>query len=301
MNEHYEERILKIGAVVCAVLAALALSVWRDVSAGAPDASPRDYFLDVGQGDSELIVFHGNVKVMTDAGPDTSVLASLARVMPPGDRYIDVAIISHPQLDHFNGFNFILDHYAIGAFIVNGRDNTATAHQWSELLAKIKAHKIPLIVFGAGDRIRYGDDEIDILSPDGQFAQSAELADTGLVELVKTPEFQTLLAADIGSKVEEYLVAHGSDLRADVLKVGHHGSKTSSEVGFLAAVGAKVAVIEAGAHNMYSYPAKETLSRLAAAGANIFRTDQNGTVEISANGRALDVFSENRLPDKLSQ
>src|ERR1700691_4715586 len=98
--------------IIVAIIALCAdFFIWQEIFTSAPANVARDYFLDVGQGDSELVIFPENIKVMTDAGPDDSVLTSLARAMPPGDDYIDVAIISHPQLDHFNGYNFILDHY----------------------------------------------------------------------------------------------------------------------------------------------------------------------------------------------
>ncbi len=274
------------------LLAALGVFVWYQVSAGAPSKSPKVYFLDVGQGDAELVVFPGNVKVMTDAGPDNKVLASLAKALPVDDRYIDLAIVSHPQLDHFNGYNFILDQYKVGAFIVNGRSDTKGIAQWPQLIEKIKAEHIPLITLGAGDSIGHGNDKIDMLSPNREFVQSGELNDTGFVELVKTPGFRTLLTADTGFNIEDYLVQNHFDIKADVLKVGHHGSKYSSGDAFLSAVDPKIAVIEVGAHNTYGHPTKEALARLASTTAKIFRTDQNGMVEIMAKGGKLKVFTE---------
>lgn len=278
--------------------------VWQEIFAsggvagvGAHASVARDYFLDVGQGDSELVIFPGNIKVMTDAGPDDSVLASLATAMPPGDDYIDVAIISHPQLDHFNGYNFILDHYRVGAFIYNGRDDDPGVKEWPALKAKIAAKGIPLITLGGGDKILInGKSEIDMLSPNLAFDQSAELNDTGFVELIKTPQFRTLLTADIGFNVEDWLVANyggvnsgdasGSDsLHVDVLKVPHHGSKYSSGDAFLRAVSPSVAVIEVGAKNTHGHPGSSTLARLASdTNAMVLRTDKNGTVEVYPDG-----------------
>ncbi len=272
-------------------LAAFAAFVWYEILTGRPNGMPRDYFLDVGQGDAELIAFTGNVRVMTDAGPDKAVLASLGKVLPLGDRYIDLAIVSHPQLDHFNGFNFILDQYKVGAFIINGRSDTKGIQEWPELLAKIKAENIPLITLEAGDSIRYGNNKIDLLSPNQAFDQSGELNDTGFVELIKTPGMRTLLTADIGFNVEDYLVQNHSDLEADVLKVPHHGSKYSSGDAFLRAVHPKIAVIEVGAHNSYGHPTKEALLRLASSSAKIFRTDQNGTIEVFVKNQKLEIFT----------
>lgn len=241
---------------------------------------------------------------MTDAGPTDEVVGALARVLPSGDNYIDLAIISHPQLDHFNGYNFILDHYRVGAFIYNGRDDDPGVKEWPELKAKIAAKHIPLITLGAGDKILIGagasgtnaaattTDEIEMLSPIRAFAQSAELNDTGFVELIKTPQLTTLLTADIGFNVEDWLVKNyggaganaSSDLlHVDVLKVPHHGSKYSSGDAFLRAVDPRVAVIKVGAENAYGHPGSSTLARLTSdTTAKVFRTDQDGTVEVWA-------------------
>jgi competence protein ComEC len=311
----------KNNTIVIAILIVLALDVfvWYQIfsprffaggiggGGGAPAGVARDYFLDVGQGDSELIIFPGDVKVMTDAGPDDAVLASLARAMPQDDTYLDVAIISHPQSDHFNGFNFILDHYRVGAFIYNGRDDDPPNAAWAGLKAKIRTKRIPLITLGAGDKILIGagtndqiastTDEIDFLSPNLDFAQSAELNDTGFVELIKTPDLRTLLSADTGFNVEDWLLAESratsGDLRADVLKVGHHGSQYSSGADFLRAVAPRVAVIEVGAKNTYGHPGKDTLARLASSTrAAVFRTDRNGTVEVWAQGGNIKIEKE---------
>jgi competence protein ComEC len=291
-----ETKLNPTSFIIIVLFVALDVFVWRDIFifhdiAGAYVA--RDYFLDVGQGDSELVIFPKNIKVMTDAGPDDAVLASLARVLPVGDDYIDMAIISHPQLDHFNGYNFILDHYRIGAFIYNGRDDDPGVTAWPVLKAKIKAMGIPLITLAGGDEIKIGNNEIDLLSPNLAFGQSIELNDTGFVELIKTPELRTLFTADIGFNVENWLIAQGDDIRADVLKVPHHGSAYSSGSDFLRAVNPAIAVIEVGAKNTYGHPASSTLGRLASSTrATIFRTDKNGTIEIYPSNGKLEIVKE---------
>jgi competence protein ComEC len=291
MTKKYNNTLSAI--IVISLIALTAVVWWNIISSSAASRVARAYFLDVGEGDSELVVFPGNIKVMTDAGPDDSVLASIEKVMPSGDDYIDLAVISHPQLDHFNGFYYLLDHYHIGAFIWNGRDDTATVTEWPALLAKIRSKNIPIITLAAGDSVHYKKNEIDILSPDPGFAASAELNDTVLVELVKTEGFRALLTADIGFNVEDHLVAQGINLGADILKVAHHGSKFASGDAFLRAVNPKIAVIEVGAKNKYGHPAKETLARIASStNAAIFRTDENGTIAISADSGKLEIVKE---------
>jgi competence protein ComEC len=218
------------------------------------------------------------------------MLGSLEKALP-GKQYIDLALITHPQADHFNGYNFILDHYGVGAFLYNGRDDDPGVAAWTDLKNKIAAKHIPLITLAAGDSVRYAGNEVDILSPNPEFRESAELNDTGLVEMITTAHFRALFTADIGFNVENWLAQNIKDLHADILKVPHHGSKYSSGDAFLRAVDPSVAVIEVGAKNVYGQPGAATLARLASSThAEIFRTDQNGTVEIYyENGKLMIV------------
>lgn len=275
--------------VIILSLLAFAVFVWGEIVFIRSADEPSMAFLEVGQGDATLLVLPGGVKVLTDAGPGRNVVASLERVLSRGDRYIDLAIISHPQLDHFNGFNYLLDNYRFGAFVFNGR--SAEAAEWQLLLDKIAAKKIPLITLGAGDKIRYGDNTINILAPNTLYLQSAELNDTSIVELINAPPFRALLTADIDSNVENYLLEN-FDIEADILKVPHHGSKYSSGSKFLRVVDPKVAVVEVGSSNRYGHPTKEALSRLGAVVTEVFRTDQGGTIEIVAEGQKLKIFAE---------
>jgi competence protein ComEC len=287
------------------IFAALTVAAWHEVIVGRPPSSAAAHFLDVGQGDAELVVLPGGVKVLTDAGPDSrAVTQSLDRVLQSTDRYIDLAIISHPQLDHFGGFAGLLDRYRIGAFIVNGRSDTPAAAEWQALIGKITEQGIPIVVLRAGDRIRYADSSIEIVSPDAEMAQSGDLNDTGFVERVQAPGLRVLLTADIDSNLEERLVqTRGSSIVADILKVAHHGSKYSTSDAFLRAIDPLLAVIEVGAKNTYGHPAPETLARLAnamaerarlasTATANVFRTDKNGTVSVVADAGKLRVYTE---------
>jgi competence protein ComEC len=264
------------------------MSVWQQVLFGKYSDEPRIHFLDVGQGDSELVVFPGNVKIITDAGPDSKITGELDKIPSLYDKYIDIAVITHPQLDHFNGFSYLLDKYRIGAFIYNGRSDSSEVQEWPELVDKIKERHIPLIILGAGDKIRYSGNKIDFLSPNPEFVQSAELNDTGLVEMIELGGVKVLLTADIGVGVENYLV-NRFNIEAEILKVAHHGSKYSSSPAFLESVKPKVAIIEAGAHNNYGHPASVTLKNISNL-ASVLRTDKNGQITVSVSNGKLKVF-----------
>lgn len=235
------------------------------------------YFLSVGQGDSELVVFTNGAKVITDAGPGKQVATEAQNVLGTLDNYIDIAVITHPQLDHYGGFAELFSRYDFGIFIVNGREAETATREWQSLMQKIKNKNIPILALGAGDSISLGENKIDILSPNKKLFASKDLNDTGIVEKIYLGELTELLTADLGEKGEKELIKSGVNLKADILKVGHHGSKYSSSAVFLNAISPLVAGIEVGKKNLYGHPTTAVLDRLANVGASVFRTDLLGT------------------------
>ena len=245
---------------------------------------PVIHFLDVGQGDAELVSFADGTNILTDTGPSgPAILGALDSILASRDRSIDIIIISQPSASHFGGLRDIVDHYRVGAIIYSGRDAPPGVSAWPTLLEKISAKMIPLITLGEGDCLHIGTlGKVDILSPGRELAESQELGDTGIVQLVTTGKFRALLTADIGFGVENALVArYGMLLRADILKIPHGGSKNSSGAAFLSAVSPRTAIIEVGAKNSYHQPAAETLIRIVSStSAKVFRTDEDGTVAV---------------------
>lgn len=281
---------LSVAIILCAVI--LESFVWNQIIFHRPFMQSRVHFLDVGQGDSELLELPGGVRMITDAGPDASVISALEHVMPASRKYIDVAFISHPQLDHYNGFNSILERYGLGAILLTGRDADNNDPAWAHLKASAKQKHIPLIPIMAGDRVLSGKTTIEILSPDSNYIQSGELNDTSVIERILTPEFTALFTGDIDAPLEEYL-ARNHNIAADILKVSHHGSRFSSSPIFLAKVDPKVTAIEVGAKNHYGHPGKETLERIGLlASTHLFRTDLNGTITVTAKDGTLQVYTE---------
>jgi competence protein ComEC len=281
-------RPAKTAIAVISALALLDILVWFQIISGIPKSSEEIHFLDVGQGDAVLVVLPGGIKVLTDAGPDSRVRRGLEKVLPVADRYLDLAIISHSQLDHFGGFKELLRSYKFGAFLWNGKEADASG-PWGELISDIRGKNIPLITVLKGDKIRSRDAVIQILSPDFGLLGSAEPNDTALVQMLRTPSFRFLSPADVGAEIEKRLVRE-FELRADILKVGHHGSKYSSGEEFLARVQPRLAVVSAGRNNRYGHPAPETLRRLRSAGAEVLRTDKEGTISVVAENGRLKVF-----------
>ncbi len=228
---------------------------------------------------------------MTDAGPTRATTRVLDTIELPFSKYIDLAIITHPQLDHYGGFVDLFDHYEFGAFLLTGRVPNEDSLEWNTLVQKIKSRHIPIILISRGDQIRQKGNTIDILSPDPIIRESGELNDTGIVQRVKIASATILLVADISKDIENYLIVQGG-LKADILKVAHHGSGRSSSPEFLSMVQPKIAVIGVG-ENHYGHPNKETLERLRAiVGDNVFRTDKNGTMRIIINGSKSRILTE---------
>lgn len=271
-------KLLGLVALLAAVI--FDVSLWMQVAASADTPKERIYMFDAGQGDSTLIEFDSGAKVLTDAGPDGTVLDSLRSIFPENS-YIDLAVVSHPQLDHFNGFNTLIRHYRFGAFLINGRAADAGARKaWDDLVGELDRRNIPIITLGFPDSISQGNNRIDILSPDPVLIQSAELNDTALIERVTMRKTRILFTGDAGKNLESYLLNKHLDLGAEILKVGHHGSRFSSGTGFLSAVKPTLALIGVGARNTYGHPSLETLASLKKAGAKVFRTDRDGTIVI---------------------
>lgn len=273
-------------------LAVFDLFVWSLIIFNNQNNNLEVYFFDIGQGDSEMVILPGNIKVLIDGGPDKKILSELAEILSPTDRYIDLIILSHPQMDHFAGLIDVLKRYKVGAFIYNGRAGEAKAFKDLENAVKenLKESGALKIILAQGDKIKYQDNIFDVFSPPKEFLASKELNDTTLVLKLSVGNFKALFTGDIGENIEKYL-AENFDIRTDVLKVGHHGSKFSSGAEFLNETKPEISVIEVG-KNSYGHPTSQTLIRLANVGSQIFRTDLDGAVKLVVDGASINIFKK---------
>lgn len=247
-------------------------------------------FLNVGQGDSELITFDSGAVMLVDAGPPNGmVLGALSRVLPIGSRSIDLLFVSHPESDHMGGIQSLLNTYQIGAIVYSGREGTSEL--WRATKKLIKEKNIQIISIGEGDVIKTGDSIINVLSPDSLLLNNKNTNESSLVlELVERGT-HSLFIGD-GGKITEANIIKKINGTIDILKVGHHGSKYSSLDPFLSVIKPDIAVIEVG-KNSYGHPTQEVLSRLSNIGAKIFRTDQDGTVTIELLGEGkINIYKE---------
>jgi competence protein ComEC len=272
------------------VATSLALSVLVVVLAAAnrPDGDVRVTVLDVGQGDAILVEGGRGGRLLVDGGPDPDrLLIALDARLPPWDRRIDLLVLTHPHEDHVAGLALLLSRYRVGRTFEPGMIGPGPGYRaWEAALERLGLRPGRL---ATGDRFGLDQIRFRVLWPDpGGVSREPADGGTGInnVSIVLLGEMgrqRFLLAGDIEEAIDPVLLARGLP-RVDLLKVAHHGSRTSSTAAFLDAVRPRVAVASAGAGNSYGHPTKATLDRIAARDAQVLRTDRNGSVEVTLDG-----------------
>ena len=251
------------------------------------------YFFDVGQGDSIFIEAKDGTQILIDGGPTNKILPLLGGVMPFYDHSLDAVILTHPHADHVSGLIEVLKRYNVGEVIESGADyNTAEAKEFEALVSEKHIKKI--IIDKPIKLVFFKNAELNFLFPDKSFEGQIlkNVHDSALVSELDFDGKKVLFMADAEKNLERYLIQKGVLGDVDVLKAGHHGSKTSSNDFFLEIIKPEYAVISVGARNRYGHPHQDVLNRLAFAGAQIFRTDINGTVILSINGGRMTLQKE---------
>lgn len=250
------------------------------------------HFVDVGQGDCTFIVTTFNKTVLIDGGGSTSKEYDVGKsvvlpyILDRGFTKIDYLFISHFDQDHVGGVLTILEELKVGkVFIPKQIENS---ENYQKFFSIVKDKKINVIVVKQGDKIKIEKDlNIDILWPIEEQIQENVLNNNALVFKLRYKDFSVLFTGDIEQIAEEKILTfygkNVENLRATVLKIAHHGSKTSTTEEFLRAVNPKICLIGVGENNMFGHPAKETIERLEKYGVRIFRTDKRGEISIYLN------------------
>lgn len=247
---------------------------------GRGDSLLHVSLLNVGQGDAIFIRSSDGENIIIDGGPDQKVITELADVVPFFDRTFDYAILTHPDKDHIAGLLNVLKRYPVKHILFTG---AYKKDYYSEAFAQIiKEKNIPIIIADEKSDIFLKDGTIiDVLFP---FTQDVGLKtdtnETSIVLKVIYGKTGMLFMGDAEAKTEEKLIAHGADVRADLIKIGHHGSKNGTTENFLKTVSPTASFISVGRNNGYKHPHTELLKRLQKTGQKIFRTDFNGRIEI---------------------
>ena len=278
---------LEVGVLILIV-------VWL-LLAAVPGPEDKVVFLDVGQGDS-ILLQNGTRQVLIDGGPGMTVLTRLGEEMPWFDRSIEVVVLTHPQQDHMEGLLHVLDRYEVGMVLLPKLSHTSQMQE--EWLERIIEKNIDYRFAWAGQRLEVGDVALTVLGPfDNPAAEAAARANLNNMSVVTRVDYcpasdlipprgwnqvegclSMLMTGDAEKRVENILVGETSHaiLDVDVLKAGHHGSKSSTTAALLEAALPAAAVISVGADNKFGHPHPEVLERLK--DLLVWRTDELGSV-----------------------
>jgi competence protein ComEC len=244
-------------------------------------------FLDVGQADSELIQCDGK-SMLIDAGTNATATSLVATLKGLGITRFDVVVGTHPHEDHIGGLDNVISSFDIG--IVYMPEVSADTDTFRDVLTAIKNKGLSITTPVPGTGFDLGKAHFTIFAPNS--ASYDDLNNYSIVLRMDYGNTSFLFTGDAQALSEQEMLTKGFNLKVDVLKVGHHGSSTSTLPAFLKAVSPRYAVIEVGKGNDYGHPAQVTLDDLRSAGVTVYRTDLNGTVTITSDGVSLNMRSE---------
>ena len=246
------------------------------------------HFLDVGQGDCTVILCDGEAMVI-DGGPRKSadyVYSYLRDTLKL--RHLDYVISTHPHLDHVYGLSSVLN--AAQADVILAPVLEWDSKAFGSMLKYAEAQGTPLAVPREGDVLELGGARVTILHCWPEAVDYGRTNDASIVVRIDYGKTSFLLAGDAEDWSEYMMIDSGMNLKADVLKVAHHGSDTASTREFLQAVRPEAAVISVGAGNGYGHPARRVLERLEETGCGIFRTDWLGTIVMASDGETIRIL-----------
>jgi competence protein ComEC len=276
-------KISKLGWSILAILLVSVALSFVAVRALAGDGLLHIWFLDVGQGDAIFIQAPNGNQILIDGGPDNKVLQELGRIMPFFDHSIDMVVLTHPHADHMRGLIEVLKNYQVGEVLENKIPcDSPECVEWDNAEQKtevVQAEAGQIVDLGGGAELKV----IYARQPDARANAAKNAHDYMLVTELEYDGESVLLMGDAEKKIEQALAA-GGDLRTQFLKIGHHGSKTSTTAQFLNAVKPELAFLELGERNQYSFPHPDVIKRLEDLGIKYYRTDINGTVELALDG-----------------
>lgn len=278
------DTVTRIRIMTVLLLVAGTIIVW--ILPGLSSAQTGQYlqvhFLDVGQGDAILIQTPDGVEVLIDGGPNNSVLRELAQKMSFFDRDIDMVIGTHPDSDHIGGLIDVLARYNVHTILTTeNKSDTSTAAQY---LSAVSTEGAQVVYARQGQVFQLGESTVlrvlyPVVDPEAMESNASSI----IVQLVYG-ETEILLTGDSPQRIEEYLVQEGVSLQSDVLKLGHHGSRTSTSELFLETVRPTYAVVSAEKDSRYGHPHVEVTDMVTQHNIEIHSTAQEGTVTFLSDG-----------------
>lgn len=246
------------------------------------------HFIDVGQGDAILVQTPSGQNMLIDAGENSRGDTVVDYLTSQGVTNLDVVVGTHPHSDHIGGLDTVIDCFPVSSIYMP--QATQTTQSFRDVLTAIRNRGLQISTARAGVVIPLDGVSCRFMAP---LQDSYEdLNDYSAVVKLEYGNQSFLFAGDAGTESEAQMLDSGADLKATVLKVAHHGSYSSSEGWFLSAVEPSYAVIMVGTGNSYGHPHAQTLDRLSASGAVIYRTDLNGTIVFSTDGSDMQIYTE---------
>ena len=239
-------------------------------------------YIDVGQADS-ILIQQGSSSMLIDAGNNDDSQTVKNYVSNQGITKLDVVVGTHPHEDHVGGLDYIINSFKIGKVYMPKR--TATTKTFTDVINAIKSKGLKITAPVPGQSFKLGEATCNILAPNGSGYE--DVNNESIVIKVTFGSNSFLFTGDAEDVSEKEMLSKGYALKADVLKVGHHGSYSSTTQEFLNKVNPKYAVISVGKNNSYGHPHKENMDRLKAKNIPVYRTDECGTIIATSNGKNI--------------
>jgi len=258
-------------------------------------------FVDVGQGDAALVTSPTGKTVLIDGGPARAAQALTAFLAAHVHGPLDLILLSHRHEDHLGGLPMVVRQIGVGQFVDS--PVAQAGPDYEALMRELDARGVPARLATRGRRIDLGAGAaITLLGPPDPpiVGSRSDVNANSVVARLTFGGVAILFTGDAESPTERWLLASGAELRADVLKVAHHGSRYASGMKLLRAVRPRIAVISAGVGNEYGHPAAVTVHRLERAGAAVYRTDRDGDVTVETDGAAIRVRTAHARAEALA-
>ncbi len=274
-------------AALLIVVIAAAVLIFQHVSENTPTVTvPMDglyvHYIDVGQGDSELICCGGQY-MLIDAGTPSAGDTVVEYIQDLGIKTLDYVVCTHGHDDHCGGLDAVVESFGVDTIFTSPYAGDAASYL--RFVETVESAQLTLETPDLGAKYRLGDAQFEFIGP---LADHKNVNDDSLVMRLTYGDTSFLFTGDMTEKAEKELIEDGENVKCDVLKVGHHGSSGSSCYQFLYEAEPKIAVISCGKDNDYGHPHDEALSRLKDAGVTVYRTDELGSVIIFSNGMTAE-------------
>lgn len=253
-----------------------------DIVSQTQSGELKIHFIDVGQGDS-ILIQSGDYDMLVDAGENDKGDTVVTYLHSQGISTLDYVIGTHPHSDHIGGLDDVINNFSIDKVILPSVEHTTKTYE--DVLNAIGSQGLKVTKPIAGDTYQLGDASFQIIAPNGNYGD--ELNDWSVGIKVTNGDTSFVMSGDAESQAESDICNNGLDISANVLKLGHHGSRTSTSGAFLNKVNPQAVVISCGMGNSYGHPHQETMTKLSAKGVQIYRTDEQGTVIATSDGKNI--------------